>query len=149
MKHGGYGGTHLGSRKSSSGPSRTVAIPSPAGGSCASTTSTGTTTCRSPTDAASESASHQKGEEAGSPQNDGSAVIAKRAATPGGGRHHANTVGAQAVTPGDSCWEVCALGRAPFKSPTAVTPNPACGHHSRGRTGPEGRPFCGSQRRRR
>src|SRR5947207_3065185 len=95
MKHGGYGGTHLGSRKSSSGPSRTVAIPSPVGGSCASTTSTGTTTCRSPTDGASESASHQKGEEAGSPQNDGAAVIAKRAATPGGGRHHANTVGAR------------------------------------------------------
>src|SRR5436853_5022966 len=124
MRHSGYGGTPPGSRvgdrieallaelrsqaspNGSSGPSRTVAIPSPAGGSCASTTSTGTTTCRSPTDAASESASHQKGEEAGSPQNDGSAVIAKRAATPGGGRHHANTVGGQPVTPGDSCWGV-------------------------------------------
>src|SRR5437879_13875854 len=96
MKHGGYGGTHLGSRKSSSGPSRTVAIPSPAGGSCASTTSTGTTTCRSPTDGASESASHQKGVEAGSIQNDGSAGSAERASTPGRGRNHSNNLGAQA-----------------------------------------------------
>src|SRR5437588_9576516 len=94
MKHGGYGGTHLGSRNGSSGPSRTVAIPSPAGGSCASTTSTGTTTCRSPIDGASESASYERGGGWITPERR-SAGIAKRAATPGGGRHHANTVGVQ------------------------------------------------------
>src|SRR5438067_1195803 len=46
-----------------------------------------------------------------------------------------------AVTPGDSSWGVRALGRAPFKSPTAVTPNPSCDQHIRGRTGSEWRPF--------
>src|SRR5205807_4920785 len=136
MKHGGYGGTHLGSRKSSSGPSRTVAIPSPAGGSCASTTSTGTTTCRSCTDGASDPPVIRKGKRLDHPRT---TVLRSSRNGPqrlAGGRHHANTEGAQAVTPGDSCWEVRALGRAPFRSPTAVTPNPACGQHIRGRTGP-------------
>src|SRR6478672_7174969 len=124
MKHGGYGGTHLGSRNGSSGPSRTVAIPSPAGGNCASTTSTGTTTCRSPTDGASECASHQKGE--GALDHPRTTVLRSSRNGPQrlAGTHHANTVGAQAVTPGDSCWEVRALGRAPFKVPSRCHAEP-------------------------
>src|SRR6266536_179716 len=82
MKHGESGGTHPGSRNGSPALSPTVATPSPVAGSCAATTSTGTTTCRSPTDAVSESAGHDEARRLGHPRTTATGSAWRRGGAP-------------------------------------------------------------------